>query len=125
MKEKTKILVVDDDTRSQKLVEAMLTPRGYEVVTAETGEKGIALVRETKPALILLDVMMPVTDGYTALSMIKNDPDIKNIPVIMVTALGFELNKRLADELGAAGYVTKPVILTELLAEINRCLLAI
>jgi len=122
MNSKQKIMVVDDDEMSRQLMEAMLTPRGYDVITAENGEAGIALAVREKPALILLDVMMPVVDGYTALSMIKNDPAIKDIPVIMVTALGFELNKKLADRLGAVGYITKPVGLAELLKQVVRFL---
>jgi len=71
MNSKQKIMVVDDDEMSRQLMEAMLTPRGYDVITAENGEAGIALAVREKPTLILLDVMMPVVDGYTALSMIK------------------------------------------------------
>lgn len=122
MKSKAKILAIDDDNKNLRLIEALLTPRGYEVLTAETGEKGIILASRVKPALILLDIMMPGMDGYSALAIIKKDANTRDIPVVMVTALGYELNKKLADSLGAAGYVTKPVNSAELLAEIARCL---
>lgn len=125
MTSKQKILVVDDDEQSRQLMEAMLTPHGYDVITAENGEIGVALAARDKPSLILLDVMMPVIDGYVALSMMKNDPATSGIPVIMVTALAFDLNKKLADQLGAAGYITKPVSLKELLKEVSRCLSAL
>lgn len=125
MTSKQKILVVDDDEQSRQLMEAMLTPHGYDIITAENGEVGVALAARDKPSLILLDIMMPVIDGYTALSMIKNDSTIKDIPVIMVTALGYDLNKKLADQLGAAGYITKPVSLSALLKEVGRCLPAL
>jgi CheY-like chemotaxis protein len=125
MTSKQKILVVDDDEQSRELMEAMLTPHGYDVVTAENGEIGVTLATRDKPSLILLDIMMPVIDGYVALSMMKKDPAISGIPVIMVTALGYDLNKKLADRLGAAGYITKPVSLSALLKEVGRCLPAL
>lgn len=122
MTSKQKILVVDDDEQSRELMEAMLIPNGYDVITAENGAVGVKLATQERPSLILLDVMMPVIDGYVALSMMKNDSIIKDIPVIMVTALGFDLNKKLADRLGASGYITKPVNLSELLKQISRLL---
>ncbi len=125
MTSKQKILVVDDDEQSRELMEAMLTPHGYDVVTAENGEIGVTLATRDKPSLILLDILMPVIDGYVALSMMKKDPAISGIPVIMVTALGYDLNKKLADRLGAAGYITKPVSLSALLKEVGRCLPAL
>jgi CheY-like chemotaxis protein len=125
MTSKQKILVVDDDEQNRELIEAMLTPHGYDIIMAENGEVGVALAVRDKPSLILLDIMMPVIDGYVALSMMKNDPVISSIPVVMVTAIGYDLNKKLADKLGAAGYVTKPVTLSALLKEVGRCLPAL
>ncbi len=120
MKNRRKILAIDDDRQALDLIEAMLAPRGYEVITAESGEEVIALASNVKPDLILLDVMMPRMDGYSVLAMIKSNAASKDIPVVMVTAVGYELNKQLADRLGAVGYMTKPVSSTELLAEVAR-----
>jgi len=113
-KSRARILVVDDDERALHLMEAMLTPRGYQIILAKDGEEAVGITRSQIPDLILLDIMMPVMDGYATLAKIKEDGATANIPVIMVSAVGYELNKKLADQLGAAGYITKPVDLAEL-----------
>ena len=119
---KTKIMVVDDDIQSLELIEAMLVPNGYQVVTANDGSKAVAAISVNKPDLILLDIMMPGLDGYSTLSKIKENKTISNIPVVMLTSVGFNLNKELALRLGAVGYITKPVDLAELLKTISRLL---
>ena len=119
---KAKIMVVDDDAQSLELMEAMLVPNGYEVITASDGSKALVTIPVKKPDLILLDIMMPGLDGYATLSKIKENKTISNIPVVMLTSVGFNLNKELALRLGAAGYITKPVDLTELLNTISRLL---
>jgi CheY-like chemotaxis protein len=68
----------------------------------------VAQAKAAKPDLILMDIMMPKKDGYAACSEIKKDPTTKNIPVIMLTAVGYDLNRMLAKQVGAEGYVTKP-----------------
>jgi len=122
---KFKIMVVDDDVKSLELMEAMLVPKGYEVITIGSPSTALALIIKKKPDFILLDVMMPGLDGYSLLSEIKNSTTISNIPVVMLTALGFDLNKELAHNLGAAGYITKPVDLAELLKIISGLLPAV
>jgi CheY-like chemotaxis protein len=116
---KGKILVIDDDEIQLKLVDAMLTPQGYEVHKLRDGKGAVDTARGLKPDIILLDVMMPGVDGYTALNALKNDPLTKPIPVVMVTAIGHELNKKLAEQLGASGYITKPITLKELLKTVG------
>lgn len=76
----------------------------------------------TKPDLVLLDIFMPGMDGYSTLGEIKKDIKTKEVPVVMVTAVGQELNKMLAQQLGAAGYITKPFKSSELLEMINNLL---
>lgn len=123
MKEKrARILVVDDDENILKLVEAMLIPQGYETVRASDGEKAIEAVRNQKPDLILMDIMMPKVDGYTACHAIKTNQATKAIPVVMLSGLGYELNKKLSQQLGADGYITKPFSLHDLLDTINKYL---
>jgi CheY-like chemotaxis protein len=119
---KAKILVVDDDASSLELMEAMLVPNGYEIITANDGSKAVAIIIEKKPDLILLDIMMPGLDGYSTLAKIKENKTISKIPVVMLTAMGFQLNKELASRFGATGYITKPVDLTELLKTISHLL---
>ena len=122
---KYKIMVVDDDVKSLELMEAMLVPKGHEVITTSDSLNAVALIIIKKPDLILLDVMMPGLDGYSILSKIKGNKTISNIPVVMLTALGFELNKELAHNLGATGYITKPINSSELLKTISRLLPAV
>jgi len=119
---KAKIMVVDDDAQSLELMEAMLVPNGYEVITVSDGSKALVTIPVKKPDLILLDIMMPGLDGYATLSKIKENKTISNIPVVMLTSVGFNLNKELALRLGAVGYITKPVDLAELLKTISRLL---
>ncbi len=114
------ILAVDDDPLALKLIQATLAPEGYKIVTANNGEEAVNLAHIHKPALILMDIMMPMMDGYTACSTIKTDPLTKNIPVIMLTGLGFELNKKLAETAGADGYITKPFNADEILDLISK-----
>ena len=115
---KFKIMVMDDDALSLELMEAMLVPNGYEVITTSDSLNAVTLIIAKNPDLILLDIMMPGLDGYSILSKIKGNKTISNIPVVMLTALGFELNKELAHNLGAAGYLTKPINSDELLKTI-------
>ncbi|MFC2068977.1 response regulator [Chloroflexota bacterium] len=119
---KRKILVVDDEEQALRLMEAMLVPNGYDVILLGDSNKVAEVAQSQKPDLIILDVMMPELDGYTALTEIKEDEGIKHIPVIMATAVGYEMNKQLAETLGAADYLTKPIELTNLLETISRFL---
>jgi len=116
------ILVVEDNSKDLTLIRDMLKVSGYETIEATDGKQGIELAKRNKPDLILLDIMMPEMDGYTACYAIKRDKATKAIPVIMVTGLDYSLNKKLGKDLGADGYVTKPLVLQELLDVIHRFL---
>jgi DNA-binding response OmpR family regulator len=109
MKNRHKILVVDDDPKALLLMEDMLKPHGYDVVLINDGRKAIQTARKEKPDLILLDIMMSVSDGYTILNKIRKEEAIKNIPVVMVTALEQDDNRVFASECGASAYITKPI----------------
>ncbi len=122
IEKKHKILVVDDEEQSLRLMEAMLIPNGYDVILLDDSNKVTEVAQSQQPDLIILDVMMPGLDGYTALTEIKENEGIKHIPVIMATAVGYEMNKQLAETLGAANYLTKPIELTNLLETISRFL---
>ncbi len=116
------ILIVDDDPKSLKIIRDLLQVSGYKTIEATGGEQGIELAKSKKPDLILMDIMMPKVDGYTACREIKMDKATKAIPVVMLTALDYELNKELGRDMGAAEYITKPVDRQELLDVISRFL---
>jgi DNA-binding response OmpR family regulator len=116
------ILIVEDDPKSLKLARDLLQVSGYETIEATDGEQGVELAKTKNPDLILMDLMMPKMDGYNACSKIKADQATKVIPVIMLTAVGHELNKKFAMEMGADGYITKPFTREELLDAISRFL---
>ena len=115
-KSKPKILVVDDEDRSLRLVEAMLAPEGYEVVLAHSGEEGLGKIRETRPDIVLLDIMMPGMNGYEVLRILHQESDI---PVIMLTAKKGATSAIEALNLGADDYVRKPFMKGELTARIR------
>lgn len=104
---KKRILVVDDEAHIRRLVRGMLG-EDYIVLEASDGREAVDMARIQRPDLILMDIMMPEMDGYTSLNRITTHPVTKAIPVVMLTGVGFELNVKLSQELGAAGYVTKP-----------------
>jgi CheY-like chemotaxis protein len=120
MNRRYKILVVDDDPKALLLMEAILEPYGYDVVLVTDCKQAIPTVKEERPDLILLDIMMPVLDGYTILKKIKQEEAMKNIPVVMVTALELDGNKVFASIVGASAYITKPIekkVLLETIAQ--------
>ncbi|WAJ27811.1 hybrid sensor histidine kinase/response regulator [Antarcticirhabdus aurantiaca] len=100
------VLVIDDDTAQRELMTRFLAREGFSALTAADGPTGLAIAKEMRPRAILLDVVMPGMDGWTVLGRLKADPELANIPVVMVT---FVSERGLASSLGAAGYVTKPV----------------
>jgi len=110
---KKKILVVDDEERLRVLLESYLAQEGYEVVTAADGQEAIYAARHHKPDLILLDLMMPVLDGY---GFMRAHAKERQTPTIILTAKLDETDKVLGLELGADDYVTKPFSLRELTA---------
>ena len=116
------ILIVEDDPRQMRLIQDLLKISGYATITATDGEKGIKLAKAKKPDLILMDIMMPKMDGYTACREIKLDKATRVIPVVMVTSLDYPLNKELGKDVGADGYITKPFGRQELLDVIHRFL---
>jgi two-component system alkaline phosphatase synthesis response regulator PhoP len=118
---KKKVLIVDDEPNVRRLSRTILINK-FEIVEAEDGRQALEQVAAKKPDVILMDLMMPKMDGLTACHIIKNDPLTKAIPIIMVTAIGFELNIRLSQQMGANGYVTKPFLPQQLLEKIVEVL---
>lgn len=103
-----KILVVDDEMHILRIVKYKLESAGYDVLTALNGIEALKLARGEKPALIFLDIMMPGMNGYEVCSQLKNDPETKDIIIIMLTAKGQESDKIKGLEVGVDEYITKP-----------------
>jgi len=117
--EKRKVLIADDELYIRLLVKRALDI-DYIVLEASDGEQAIDITRTEKPDLILMDILMPKLDGYTACYTIKTDHLTKATPVIMLTGIGHELNRKLSQELGACGYITKPFAPEELLDKVKQ-----
>jgi adenylate cyclase len=117
-----KILVVDDEIKNVKLLEALLLPRGYAVMKAANGAEALQQVSEEQPDLILLDVMMPVMNGFEVCKILKDNADTHLIPIVIMTALGQVEDRIKGIEAGADDFLTKPVHRDELLARIRTSL---
>jgi two-component system alkaline phosphatase synthesis response regulator PhoP len=115
------ILIVDDEPNIRLLVGNLLGG-DYDVLEASNGVEALYIARRQSPDLILMDIMMPNMDGYSACYAIKNDDLTSKIPVVMVTAVGQELNRMFAQQMGADGYITKPFQAKDLLDTIGRLL---
>jgi len=113
------ILVVDDDKRLRELVKAYLTQEGFRVLTAADGQEALYVARYERPDLVILDLMMPVLDGYGFMRAYKKE---RETPIILLTAKVDESDKVLGLELGADDYVTKPFSLRELTARVRAVL---
>jgi len=125
MEKKAKILLVDDDADFVESTRTVLESKPYDVIVAKNGEEGIRKAREVKPDLIILDVIMPVKDGFTAAEQMKKDPQLSRIPTIMLTAFAdkhteasMPVSRGLTLE--AEDYIEKPVRPEELLARVDK-----
>lgn len=115
----TSILIVDDEPRYLRLMEANLVTDGYQVLKATNGQEAVDVVVDRHPDLVFLDIMMPVLDGFEALERIR---EFSNVPVIVVTARGSENDRVRGLDLGADDYIVKPFSATELLARARAVL---
>ncbi len=126
MAEKAKILVVDDDPDLVEATKIVLETK-YEVITASEGDEGVKKAKEVKPDLIILDVIMPVKDGFSAAEQIKKDPELADIPVIMLTSYAERKGETNIPAskgmmLEAEDYIEKPVKPEELLKRVEDLL---
>jgi CheY-like chemotaxis protein len=119
-----RILVVDDAEQNRMLLRDVLEYFGYEVAVAGNGEEGVRLARETLPDLILMDMNMPVMDGYTALRIIRSDPRMRGIRVAAITSFAVGEGGRSVLAAGADGYIPKPIDIRALPAMVEKILAA-
>ncbi len=119
MENKQRILVADDELYIRLLVKDILEPE-FTVLEASNGEEAVNITYTEKPDLVLMDILMPKLDGYTACYAIKNNEQTKAIPVVMLTGVGHELNRQLSQEMGAAAYITKPFNPEDLLDKVRQ-----
>ena len=115
-----RILVVEDNLDNMTLISDVLSSLNYEVIQATDGEQGVKIAGEQKPDLILMDLSLPRMDGWTATRLIKADPDLKEIPIIALTAHAMVGDRERALEAGCNDYVSKPINLRELANKLTQ-----
>jgi two-component system alkaline phosphatase synthesis response regulator PhoP len=125
MDKKARILLVDDDVDFVESTKIILESKPYEVIVAKDGDEGLKKAREEEPDLIILDVIMPVKDGFTAAEQLKKDPQLSRIPTIMLTAFAEKhaeasIPVSRGFTLEAEDYIEKPVAPQELLARVEK-----
>jgi len=115
-----RILVVEDTQNNRRILNDLLTNAGFEVMEAVDGEKGVAMAAEHRPDLILMDIQLPLVDGYEATRRIKANPVLCHIPIIVVTSYALSGDDVKAFEAGCDAYVTKPFVPRDLLAKVRE-----
>ncbi len=114
-----RILLVEDDEMNRDMLSRRLEKRGYEVLIATDGQQGVDMARREGPALILMDMSLPVMDGWTASRTLKDDPMTRGIPIIALTAHAMSGDENKAREAGCDEFDTKPVELKRLLSKME------
>ena len=117
-----RIMVVEDQPDNRKIIRDVFAPTGYEIIEAENGEEALAAIAKARPDLILMDIQLPIMDGYTATRRIKADPALRSIPVIAVTSYALSGEEKKAREAGCDDYIPKPYSPRELLAKVRQYL---
>ena len=117
-----RILVVEDQEDNRRIVRDLLTRSGYEIVEAMTGEEGVTLAETQHPDLILMDIQLPIIDGYEATRRIKANPALQHIPIIAVTSYALSGDDVKAFAAGCSAYVAKPFSPRALLAKVREYL---
>jgi two-component system, OmpR family, alkaline phosphatase synthesis response regulator PhoP len=115
-----KILIIEDEKDLVLTLRFRLEHNGYEVLTAYDGDEGLKKAQNSRPDLIILDLMLPKMDGYRICGILKSDERYKKIPVLILSARAQEADKKMGEEIGADAYVTKPFEPEELLDKIKE-----
>ena len=117
---KKRILVVEDQEDNRRILNDLLTKAGFDLIEAENGEDAVASAQASHPDLILMDIQLPILDGYEATRRIKANPDLKSIPIIVVTSYALSGDEDKARLAGCDDYVAKPFSPRQLLAKIKE-----
>lgn len=117
-----RILVVEDQEDNRQIIRDMLALTDYEISEAENGEEALVEIAKQRPDLILMDIQLPIMDGYTATRRIKADPALRSIPIIAVTSYALSGEDKKAREAGCDDYIPKPYSPRELLAKVRQYL---
>ncbi len=117
-----RILIVEDTEDNRRILRDLLTAAGFELIEANTGEEGVALAAQHRPDLILMDIQLPVLDGYEATRRIKAQPDLRHIPIVAVTSYALSGDEAKTRAAGCDGYVAKPFSPRQLLAIVRSYL---
>ena len=120
--DRKRILVVDDEIYIVHILEFTLTMEGYEVATAADGEEALRKIEQDRPDLVVLDIMMPKLDGYEVCRRLRQDDDLKSLPVILLSAKGRPIDRETGLEVGADDYIVKPFSPRRLLEKIRELL---
>jgi two-component system alkaline phosphatase synthesis response regulator PhoP len=128
MKGKAKILLIDDDADFVETTKLVLESKAYEIITASDGTQGIIKARKEKPDLIILDIIMPVKNGFNAAEELKKDPELQKVPVIMLTSFSQKVSETNLSRgqgllLDTEDYIDKPVAPEELLKRVEKQLM--
>jgi two-component system cell cycle response regulator DivK len=115
-----RILVVEDQPDGRRIIRDLLASTDYEIIEAEDGEQALAAIAKQRPDLILMDVQLPIMDGYTATRRIKADPALRSIPIIAVTSYALDGEEKTARTAGCDDYVPKPFSPRALFAKIRQ-----
>jgi len=115
-----RILVVEDQPDNRQIIRDMLAPTGYEITEVENGEEALTAIAKQRPDLILMDIQLPVMDGYEAARRIKADPALRSIPIIAVTPYALSGEEKKVRAAGCDEYVPKPFSPRQLLAKIRQ-----
>jgi two-component system cell cycle response regulator DivK len=117
-----RILVIEDTEDNRKILRDLLTNAGFELIEALDGESGIRMAAQELPDLILMDIQLPIVNGYEATRRIKANPDTKHIPIVAVTSYALSGDEAKAREAGCDGYIAKPFSPRNLLAKVREFL---
>ena len=117
-----RILMVEDTEDNRQIIRDLIESVGYDLIEAGDGEEGVAMAAQHKPDLILMDIQLPVMDGYEACRRIKANPDLRHIPIIAVTSYALSGDEEKTRDAGCDSYVAKPFSPRQLLAKINELL---
>ncbi len=117
-----RILVIEDTEDNRRIFRDLLRPSGYELLEAVDGEQGVAMAAAERPDLILMDIQLPIIDGYEATRRIKANPDLRHIPIVAVTSYALSGDEAKTRAAGCDGYLAKPFSIQQILDTVKRLL---